>query len=209
MTFKRPAYEQVTIAHGENTVSLRPTLRAACTLEAHYGFPALYKALDELNYTVISEIILAASTTRQDAASFLSSLPGRTLYSFFHAVQQPIAELLIMFVPAPDQKAKRTTGNAKPLSWQEVYAALYERATGWLHWTPEQAWNATPTEIDRAYWAHIEQLKAVHGNGDDKAKPETKQPDVEHAERNIADGLDPEFDRSGLRALKAKIAGAR
>lgn len=204
MNFKRPAYEQVTIAHGGNTVTLRPSLQAACTLEARYGFPALYKALDELNYTIICEIILSASPNRQNAVAFLGGNLERPLSAFFRAVQQSIAELLIMLTPATDPKAKATSSTAKPLTWPEIYAALYDRATGWLHWTPETAWNATPTEIDRAYWAHIEQLKAIHDSGDDKQ--ETKQPDPEQAKRNKADGLDPEFDRAGLRALKAKIA---
>lgn len=58
--------------------------------------------------------------------------------------------------------------------------------------------NATPTEIDRAYRAHLEKLKAIHGGGSDE-----KEPDPEQAERNIAAGLDPEFDRAGLQALKS------
>nr|WP_255606831.1 hypothetical protein [Brucella anthropi] len=206
MTFKRPAYEEVKIVHGGNTVSLRPSLRAACTLEAHYGFPALYKALDEQNFTIISEIILSCSSSRQDGAAFLAGIPGKPLAPFFRAVQQQLAELLIMFAPAPDPKAKPATGKGKPATWQEIYIAFYERATGWLRWTPEQAWNATPTEIDRAYQAHIEQLKAIHGSGDEKDKQEARKPDPDQAARNIAAGLDPEFDRAGLRALKAKIA---
>ncbi|WEJ38169.1 hypothetical protein [Sinorhizobium prairiense] len=73
MTYQRPAYEEVTIAHGGNAVTLRPSLRAAAILESRYGFPALYRALDELNITIISEIILSASVIRQDAAAFLFS----------------------------------------------------------------------------------------------------------------------------------------
>lgn len=201
MTYKRPAYEQVVIAHGGNTVSLRPSLQAACTLEARYGFPALFKALDELNYTIITDIILTASRDHT-AAAFLSSFADKPLSVFFSAVQQPLAELIAMLTPATDPKAKPGTG--KPMSWPEIYAALYDRATGWLHWTPEATWNATPTEIDRAYWAHIEQLKAIHGSDDDKATDNNTDP--LQAARNEAAGLDPEFDRASLRALKAKIA---
>lgn len=202
MNFKQPAYEQVVIAHGGNTVSLRPSLQAACTLEARYGFPALFKALDELNYTIICEIILTASPNRQNAVAFLGGNLERPLSVFFRAVQQPLAELIAMLTPATDPKAK--LGAGKPMSWPEIYSALYDRATGWLHWTPEATWNATPTEIDRAYWAHIEQLKAIHGSGDDKATDNNT--DTEQAARNEAAGLDPEFDRASLRALKAKIA---
>ena len=201
MTFKRPAYEQVTIAHGGNTVTLRPYLQAACTLEARYSLPALYEALQEHNFTIIKDIILMTSSSGyQDAAAFLSSIIGKPLSHFFRTVQQPLSELLIMFTPAPVKQAHTATP-ANFMTWADVYAALYDRATGWLHWTPETAWKATPTEINRAYMAHVEQLKTIHGSTDDQ---DTKQPDPHQAERNIADGLDPEFDREGLHALKYK-----
>lgn len=209
MTYQRPAYEQVTIAHGGNTVTLRPTLRAAVTLEARFGFPALFRGLDDLNLTIISEIILTACSSRHDAAAFLSVHPGRPLFPFFMNARGPLAELVSMFMPAPVQslntKPKAVTNPGKPVAWADFYADLYEKATGWLGWTPETTWNATPTEIDRAYSGHIEKLKAIHGSREDK--PDAKQSDPEQAARNEAAGLDPEFDRTGLRALKAKIAG--
>lgn len=204
MTFKRPAYEQVTIAHGDNAVTLRPSLRAAATLEARFGFPALYRALDELNLTVMCEVILAACSSRRDAAAFLSLVPGRPLFPFFMAVRGPLAELVSMFMPAPDPKAKSSTGKVEPMPWAEVYAALYDTATGWLGWTPETAWNATPTEITRAYAAHLERLVTT-GILTREDKHADKAPDPEQAAQNVAAGLDPEFDRAGLRALKAKI----
>ena len=156
MTYQRPAYEQVTIAHGGNTVTLRPSLRAAITLVDRYGFPALFNAVDQFSHTIICEIIRVCATTSADAAAFLSSHTGKPLFPFFLAVREPLAELVSMLQPAPDPKAKPSTG--KPMTWTEVYSALYGFATGWLGWTPETAWNSTPTEIDRAHAAHIERL---------------------------------------------------
>lgn len=122
----------------------------------------------------------------------------RPLFPFFLAVRAPLFELVSMLTPAPEKRAQPSQTTGKQVTWAEVFAALYGRATGWLGWTPEQAWNATPTEIDRAYRAHLEKLKAIHGGGSDE-----KEPDPEQAERNIAAGLDPEFDRAGLQALKS------
>lgn len=190
MTFKRPAYEEVTIAHGGKTVTLRPSLRAATILENKLGFPAIDKGLAELDFIIVSEIILAASPSRQDAAAFLSSLSGRPLSPFFVAVRQPLDDLLSMFSPPDDPKAKPSAG--KPMQLSEVYRALYRIATGALGWTPETTWNATPTEINEAFIGRF---------GTDQ-----KQADPEQAARNIAENLDPEFDRAGLRALKAKIS---
>lgn len=206
MTYKRPAYEEVKIAHGGNTVTLRPTLRAAVTLEARYGFPAMFRALEEGSFTLISDIIQTATDSRDDAATFLRVHPGRSLSSFIGLARIPLAELVSMLMPAPDPQAVSVRPSSKSIAWADYYADLYEKATGWLGWTPEQAWNATPSEIDRAYTGHIAKLKAIHGSGEEDKRTE-KAPDPEQAARNVADGLDPEFDRAGLRALKAKIAG--
>ncbi|MBB4955517.1 hypothetical protein H4S14_003532 [Agrobacterium vitis] len=207
MTFQRPGYEQVTIAHGGNTVTLRPTLRAAATLEARFDFPALFRALDDFNLTIISQIILTASSPVQDAAAFLrSEAAGRPLLSFFSAVTGPLADLVSMFMPAPVQPLhKQPVATGEIIPWSEYYAYLYDTATGWLGWTPETAWNSTPTEISRAHDAHITRLMET---GVMTKNKRTDMPhDPEQAQRNKADGLDPEFDRAGLRALKAKIAG--
>ncbi|MBD9555673.1 phage tail assembly chaperone [Ensifer adhaerens] len=197
MTYQRPAYEQVTIAHGGNTVTLRPSLRAAATLVERHGFPTLFRALDDLNLAIISEIILTAATSRQDAAAFLSFPAGRPLFPFFLAVRQPLAELVSMFKCAPDPKAKPSTGTGKLIVWSDEYRGLYRAATGALGWTPEAAWNATPTEINEACIGRF-------GTGDDTVNA----PDPEQAARNVATGLEPEFDRNALEALRGSIKRA-
>lgn len=207
MTYKRPAYEEVRIALGDgNVVALRPTLRAAVTLEARYGFPAMDRALEEGSFTIISDIIMTAASGDHDAAARLSVHPGEPLSSFIGLARIPLAELVSMLRPAPNPQAVSVRPSGKSVAWREYYADLYEKATGWLGWTPEQAWNATPTEIDRAYWAFVARSRWLNGSGEDD-KPTEKAPDPEQAARNVADGLDPEFDRAGLRTLKAKIAG--
>jgi hypothetical protein len=207
MTYQRPAYEQVTLAHGGNTVTLRPSLRAAVTLEARYGSPAMFRSLEEGSFTVISDIITTAANCGDDAAAFLrSEAAGRPLSSFIDVARLPLALLVSMLRPAPDPNATDMRPSGKSVMWSEFYADLYENATGWLGWTPEQAWNATPTEICRAFAGHVAKLKAIHGSGEDD-KPTDKALDPDQVARNVAAGLDPEFDRAGLRALKAKIAG--
>lgn len=209
MTFKRPAYEEVTIVHGGNVLALRPSLRAATILQDKFGFPAIDKGLAEFDYIIVSEIIRAASSPARNAAAFLrSEAAGRPLSPFFEAVIEPLRELVLLFIPAPSQgldNAQLATGERMTLA--EMFAALYDTATGFLEWSPEQAWSATPSEINRAYAAQIEKLKAIHGSGEHE-KPKTDQPDPEQAARNVAAGLDPEFDRDRLRALKMKIASA-
>ncbi|MBO0141601.1 hypothetical protein JZX87_10570 [Agrobacterium sp. Ap1] len=193
MTHQRPAYEEVTIAHGGSTVTLRPSLRAAATLEARYGFPALFRALDECDLTIVSEIILTCSITRQGAAAFLAANMGRSLSPFFNSVQSPLYQLVSMLTPAPAPNAKPASNPGKPLAWADYYAALFEHATGWLGWTPEQSWNATPTEIDRAHAALIAKLKAIHGSNDQQEK------------QAVASDPDASFDRNALESLRGSI----
>lgn len=198
MTYQRPAYEQVTIAHGDHAVTLRPTLRAAVTLEQRFGMPALIKAIQEQNTEITSEIIRACVVKGADAAAFLKAM-GRPLSPFFHDISRPLAELVSMFTPASRRSPEAPARIGKATPWSDFYADLYSAATGWLGWTPETAWNATPTEIDRAYLAHVEKLRAVYGGEVPK-----EEADPEQAERNLAAGLDPEFDRAGLHALKGR-----
>lgn len=202
MTSQRPAYEQVTFAHGGNTVTLRPSLRAAVALEEMFGFPALYRALAEQNFTIISEIIRTAKTGDQYAAPFSE----RPLFLFFAETLIPVAKLLDMFRPEADSDAKPTSG--KSISWSEAYRELFNAATGWLGWTPQATWEATPNEIASAYSAHIARLKAIHGSGDDQLNNSREAPH-DLAQRLNSDGIDPEFDRERFQALKASIARAK
>lgn len=199
---RRRAYEEVEISFGGNAVTLRPTLRAATIIEERFGFPVLKRALDEFNLTIISEIILACATGRQNAAAFLFGIEGRPLSPFASAVRQPLADLVSMFIPAPDPHAKPSAG--KPQPWRDLYADLYATATGFLGWTPETAWNATPTEITRAFQAHIEKLKAIHGDGTEEKQRGAKVDTEALSELLTSDDLDPEFDRAGLHALQGR-----
>jgi hypothetical protein len=198
----RLAYEEITLAHGGNTVRLRPTLRAATTLErSHDGLANLFGRVDEFHLGTVREIVLASATIRLEAETFLQSFDGKPLLAMIAATRAPIADLCRGFIPASDAAPDNKPASGKPMAWPAFYRELYRSATGWLGWTPEAAWNATPTEINEAYAGHLAMLKAIHGSADE---PE-KQADPDQAARNSEAGLDPEFDRAGLRALKAKF----
>lgn len=197
----RPAYHEIVLEHGSHAVVLRPSLRAASTLERSHGFDMLFRHLAEFHTGTVRAIILTAATDRKDAAAFLETMSRQPIASFLDAVQVSIVRLCLGFVPVGEADRKSASSSA-PTPWREFYGQLYRYATGWLHWTPEAAWSATPTEIMEALAGHGEMLTAIHGPAGDK--PAEAQPDPEQAARNEAAGLDPEFDRAGLQALKAK-----
>lgn len=199
---KLSAYQEIALEYGGNTVFLRPSLRAATRLERlHDGFPALLHKIEEFDTGTVKAII-TYSADRQDAERLLNHAAKQPLLGFVQAAQSPLFDLVTALLPnAPDitdDQAAPTTGNSMP--WAEVFNDLFGLATGWLGWTPQTAWQATPQEITDAFTAHIAKLKAIHGTADDEgeAKPHSK---TEH-QKIVEQGFDPEFDRAGLFALK-------
>lgn len=205
----RPAYDEITLALDIGTVRLRPSLRAASHFAREDGFSYLPQRIAEFNLGTIRDLITVAAIDRQEAAAFLDQIDRTPLQIVADAIAAPIVALIAGFIPAPNDDAKADQ-TGKPMPWPEVYRELYRKATGWLGWTPEAAWNATPTEILDAFAGHFEKLKAIYGTSDKNA--DEMQPDTYSADqlRQIEEqGFDPAFDREGLRALKAKIAGGK
>ncbi|MBN9450472.1 MAG: phage tail assembly chaperone [Bosea sp.] len=185
----RPAYDEIVLDHGSHAVILRPSLRAASTLERNIGFDRLFQRIGEFHTGTVREIILTAATDRKDATRFLRSLESKSLLTFQRIAQIPAAQLVVGFMP---QSEGNSASHSKAVPWREAYRNLFRAATGILGWSPEEAWNATPTEINEAFIGRV-------GEPDQQA-----QHDPAQAARNESAGLDPEFDRAGLQALKAK-----
>lgn len=203
----RPAYDEIVLEHGSDAVILRPSLRAATTLErTQDGFERLFQRIAEFHTGTVREIILTAATDRKEAAAFLDGMSRLPIIRFAEIAQAQLAGLVAGFIPQPHANAKSSPGKAVP--WREAYRDLYRYATGWLHWSPDQAWNATPTEITDALAAHFEMLKAIHGSAEDE--PDTTSAYSPEQLRKIEEqGFDPELDRAGLQALKAKYGKRR
>ena len=121
-------------------------------------------------------------------------------------MQGPLLGLCQSLIPVPDEDTPEiTTDEAMPSTWADAYRRLYSYGTGWLGWTPAETWAATPQEIADAFTAHIAKLKTIHGSNE--PEDATTGPDPEQRAQNLAEGLDPDFDRSAFNALKFKIMG--
>lgn len=207
----RPAYDEITLALGSCSVRLRPSLRAATHFAHLDGFDDLPWRITEFNLGTIRDLITATATDRQEAAAFLDQIGRTPLQAVADAVISALHVLVIGFVPASDDDGRQAGHTVPPTPWSDLYRDLFRVATGWLGWTPEAAWNATPTEINEAFNGWLERIEATTPKmADEKSKPASrKHRDPEQAARNIAEGLDPDFDRAGLQALKASIAGRK
>lgn len=207
----RPAYD-VLVTYGLGSkVWLRPSLRAGIQLEAmHNGFPNLLVKVQQGDTTTLREIVTYAATDRGAAHDLLDTMAGATLTSVQQALIGPAFALLTALMTPDTRKDQGEAAEAptgKPMAWADLYADLYKIATGWLGWTPETAWTATLSEIMQAFNGHIEQLKAIHGGADDDAVAAPAM-SADQQQANIDAGLDPDFDREGLRALKARHSQA-
>jgi hypothetical protein len=144
---------------GNRTYALRPTLRAAFHLHQRYdGFQALFQAVSEGSFTATMDVITATSII----------VPVASLRDIMRARDQLLSFLLIL-IGATSKGDKPETG--KPIAFDEYFTRLFQIGTGWLGWTPEDTWNATPAEIINAYEGRLEMfremLKAIYGTKSD------------------------------------------
>ncbi|MDO6521279.1 hypothetical protein Q4578_06755 [Shimia thalassica] len=196
----QPAYDAIALEYGGNAVFLRPSLRAALHLERlHGGFPELLRKIEEFDTLTVWHVITASAgrTATDDLFGYAAT---QSLSGFAEAAQVPCFELVAALFPKAPEGEGKAPKTADPMPWSDVFSELYKIATGWLGWTPDTAWNATPQEITDAFEGHMNMLKAIHGSADDEQT--NNGPTSEQRAQNAELGLDPEFDRAGLAALK-------
>lgn len=194
----RPA-DFVTLAHGGYTVRLAPSLRAAMTLEQRQrGFVGLLADLHNFKLETVHSVIRAAAIDIDDANRLIGALGELSLRRVQELTTEPLVTLtasLLGFDHAEETPNEAT--DTKTVSWADFHRDLFKLATGWLGWTPEQTFNATIPEITLALEGKIDLLKAQNGYEDE----DTSGNSEEQRKANIAQGLDPDFDRAGLAAL--------
>lgn len=194
----QPVYDEIALDYEGHIVVLRPSLRAAIHLEKlHGGFTALLRKIEEFDTRTVWHII-TQSAGRAESNTLFAHAATQPLNKFKDAVQAPLFQLITALMPQAGS-TDTTPANAAPMSWPDAYRELYKIGTGWLGWTPKDAWAATPDEIITAFEAHIDRQRLMNGGGDDS---DAAAKAVQRRE-NEALGLDPEFDRAGLRRLKA------
>ncbi len=201
--------ETISIEIGGETFELRPSLRACMRLVRRLGLPALAVAIRDFNITVIMDVLREAAIK---PALLLNEIAAIGLGTVRNRLAEPLAQFVLAVAGIdPDDTTASAPSSGKPMTPEQYHARLFEIATGWLAWAPEQAWNATPAEIIAAKAGRTDLitdvLKAVFGTADDN-QPSTP---ALHTTDQLAElvrsgGLDPAFDREGLRALKAKMS---
>ena len=187
--------------------TLRPTLRAAIRLNRRDGgFPALVDQIVDGDLGAMANVIDEA-TDRQ--TSILDLLRDTAVNGVEHLaeIRDPLIAYLGQLVDtgtkAQDQTAKpnSSTPSAPTITRAEYLARLFAIGTGWLGYTPAEAWACSPSELQAAYDGRLDLLKSIFGSGDDEKNKRQQIP--------LADRVKATMSALGAKVVKRpKKAGA-
>lgn len=185
--------DAITIDLGGEVIELRPTLRAATRIARQFdGFAGGFDAIRSGNVTAMASIMREGAGGHSDMPDLFAEIGLVGLRMTLEEVSEPLALFVLALAGADDQEASTNNPQAEPSSFADYFRQLFQIATGWLGWSPADAWNATPAEIAAAYAGKIEMLKAIYGAADASGTSSTDptyfaDPNAKPDHRSIAD----------------------
>lgn len=203
--------DSISIELAGEAFELRPSLRASLRLVRRYGFPSLLAAVQAFDVTVISDMLREAAIK---PSLLFTAIAQHGLGSTRNRLTGPLAQFVLAIAGIdPDDATPPTPATERPADPEQVFTELFKVGTGWLGWTPEEAWNATPAEIIAARNGRtdliMDVLQAVYGPAEKGKADKPSQtvnaysPEVLHQIEE--QGHDPAFDRKAYAAFKAKV----
>lgn len=169
----------------------RATLRAAFLLERKYdGFESLFTDIIAGKFTAIWNVlhVTAKDDATRDRLRAMRSKP-LNIWQSTELNWLLLGVVLALAGVDPDRDEAPIATPEVKITYREHFEDLYRKATGWLGWSPEQAWNATPFEIVEAMKGRGEFLRATHGVSEDNDNRPGDDADV--------------LDRAGLDELRS------
>lgn len=140
-------------------ITLQPSLRAAYRLERKYGFQKLLQMVSTGSLIAIADVIREGAG-ESVVTRYLDSLESMSLHIAIDRLIGPCVEFIYALVGV-DPDAPEPKSPANQISLEQHYVNLFRFATGWMQWTPDQAWQASPAEIMEAHKGRIEMLIAT------------------------------------------------
>lgn len=192
---------------GGEGVTLSPSLRAATRIaHKHRDFTIVLRGVLEGHISIIADLITEGSGQPANADRLFAEIAKSGVRNVLAGVQDALTEFVLALIGYdPDAPAKPADSSGSSIPFTEYHNQLFGIATGWLGWSPAQAWAATPAEIEAAYKGRYGMFKAVYGGGDDAGTTDqSNRYTPEMLEQIDKQGFDPAFDRNGLRSLKHK-----
>lgn len=178
MSSQRLATDEVTLVVDGEEIHLRPTLRAAMRLERRFGgFDKLLAQLAGGSVTVARDVIRESGGEHSLAVRFLDSIPADGALVVLDAITAPLVFHVWQLAGMDMEKADAAepAKGAELITFETFHARLFGLATGWLGWTPDAAWSATPAEILAAHAGRLDMLRAIFGSGEAAPEPKGKE----------------------------------
>lgn len=197
----RPAYE-TTLRHGDHALTLRASLRAAAALDnLPGGIEGAWDATMRLTYSGIRAVILATATDKTGAVFLFASLSGKPLASFLSLAQAACLEILLNIIPQDEADVTQNHAPADAVPFSDHLSNLFRFGTAVMGWSPVEVWQASIMELHGAAVAYHD----LHNPDATKSTSRGSASDYDPSIVQSDDlGIDPAFDREGLRALKAR-----
>lgn len=162
----RLAQDEITIDLGHEVIRLRASLRAAFRLERrHGGFDKIVKGIAGGNFSIMADVIRESSDPRSSFAEFLDDIDAMPMGLAIERISEPLITHVMALAGVDSGATREPTPEAERIPFAEYHTKLFRIATGWLGWTPADAWEATPAEIAEAYTGRRELLSAMFGSG--------------------------------------------
>lgn len=148
-------------------ITLRADLRALATIASKYHDLAnLHGRIAAFDYAATLDLI-AATCTDPDNTTFPADpdwLRPESLDQFFTLVTPQLLGFIERIAGVDDNADNDEPSD--PITLTKLVERLFRIGAGWLEWSPEDTWSATPAEILLARDGLIEKLKAIHGSAD-------------------------------------------
>jgi hypothetical protein len=159
------ADDQTAICLGFETIHLRATLRAAFRLERTYeGFHNLSEAIALGHVAAFADLIREASDDPKAVDYYFDYVGNNPMLVSIMELREPLLKFILILSGADDKGGDKASSGPR-ITFEEYHTKLFRIATGWLGWTPEQAWNATLAEILEAHQGRTEMLASIFGGG--------------------------------------------
>lgn len=160
------AADEITIDLGHAAIRLRASLRAAFRLERrHDGFDKIVKGIADGNFSIMADVIRESADPQSAFAGFLDCIDTLPLRIAVERISEPLFAHVMALAGADGNSASEPKPDAERIPFAEYHTRLFRLATGWLGWTPADAWEATAAEITEAYKGRRELLSAMFGSG--------------------------------------------
>ncbi len=134
--------DSILVEIGGEAFELRPSLGASMRLARRYGLKGLAKALAEFNLTIVTDMLREAAI---DPRAVHQDVAAIGLGKFRDKLTAPLTQFVLGIAGVDaDADNKTSVPVADPIPFERFFEQLFEVATGWLGWSPDQAWQATP-----------------------------------------------------------------